>query len=83
MNADVEEIIRIYDCEDLFDYAKHIMWLGALKDIVGYVPFELEWDDLSALTILHEEQGRKMAYDTWQQKKQNEQSSSAPPPEDV
>jgi hypothetical protein len=69
-NRQLNEVLEFYDCYELLPYANHIIWLSSVKEVMGYIPFKIEYDDIRLLIVLHEEMNKKQVKDS--QDMQNE-----------
>jgi hypothetical protein len=73
-NADSEELDELLEkrnCAELMPLVQRILWLGNVKEALGYIPdsFSINYIEIKGLVLLKQEQNRKMAYDSWQLKK--------------
>lgn len=58
-NTQLNEVLEFYDCAEYLPYVQHIFWLSNVKEAVGRIPFNLEYEDIRCLVILQEEIGKK------------------------
>lgn len=72
-NPQLKEVLDFYDCYELLPYANHILWLSTVKEAVGRIPFNLDYDDICCLVILTEEISKKATADS---QKMNEKQQS-------
>jgi hypothetical protein len=72
-NPLLDDVLDFYQCDDLLPLAQRIIWLSSLKEVLGYIPnyIPIDYEELRYLVALHEEQNKKMAYDSY---KMNEES---------
>jgi hypothetical protein len=75
-NQQLNEVLDFYDCYHLLSTADRIIWLGSVKEALGYIPnnFGLTHFEIRLLVILHEEQNKKMSYDMYKSKQEQERS---------
>lgn len=62
-NEFLDEVLEKYECWDLLPLAAHVAWLSSVKEALGTIPFNLDYDTIRYLVILHEEAGKKHAKD--------------------
>lgn len=64
LNPQLAAVLDFYDCADFLPYANHILWLNAVKEALGHIPFSLDYFDICCLVILQEEINKKAALET-------------------
>lgn len=73
-NHQLQEVLNFYGCEDLLPYVNHITWLSQVKEVIGFIPFEIGFEEIRALVILKQEISKKQVKDMRQIKRDNETS---------
>jgi hypothetical protein len=73
----LDTFLSFYDCYDLLPYAHHILQLASIKEVLGFLPFNLDWEDIRALVILKEEQSRKSIKDSQEMRDSRGSSGSS------
>ena len=63
-NRQLSEVLKFYDAHDLLLYANHICWLSSVKNAIGYIPFDLDYDDIVNLVTLQDEINKKQVKDS-------------------
>jgi len=76
-NHQLKTVLDFYDCYDLLPYVSHIMWLSAVKEALGHIPFSLDYRTIRMLVILQDEIGKKTAYESLKMKQDADRSRSA------
>lgn len=68
----LDEVLRVYECEDLIPVANRILWLSAVREALGHIPpaFDLTCEEIDGLVILQEELSKKMQQDHKQLEKE-------------
>ena len=63
-NPQLKEVLEFYDCYDLLPYANHILWLHTVKEAIGHIPFNLDFEAICCLVVLTEEIGKKSTFES-------------------
>ena len=72
---ELEEVLEFYDAYDWMEYANHVMWLSAVQDALGFIPFELDYFTILALTVLKDEIAKKGAQDSYEMRQKQQGAS--------
>ena len=79
INEQVQEVLDFYDCADLLPFIERIVWLNTVKEALGYIPvshFQLNYEEIVALTILIEENQKKMQHDNLNLRRESREAQS-------
>lgn len=79
ISPQLEAVFDFYNCADFLPFVRRIIWIGNVKEALGYVPddFCLNYDEITALVILQTEVSRKSQKDLNESKERSEKFKSS------
>ena len=79
VNDQLQEVLDFYDCGDLLPFVQRVVWLNTVREALGYIPvshFQLNYEEIVALTILIEENQKKMQHDNLNLRRESREAQS-------
>ena len=69
----------MYDCRNLLSLARRILWLASVREAVGKIPWRLDYMEIKLLVVLKEEEGKKLAYESYKRAEETRRANRSVP----
>jgi hypothetical protein len=79
-NIFLDEVLEKFDCADLLPLVNRIIRLSSIKEVLGYIPYNMipfDYEELQYLLIYHEEHNKKIAHESFKMRQQSKTQQSS------